>query len=125
MKTIIFDLKNTLADNDGVIESTIRQVVLRLASVDEINLYTMCEPWSFGVINDNADFFAVFTKIILVKKKKLTDLAEFVAKCDDIVVIGDGVGEEITFARQLKYRSVLVTSPAVLVARLKAEGDLI
>lgn len=106
MKTIIFDLKNTLLDEQGEWLKGAREALSLSSGATRRILYTMNEQWTYTQIARYPQVWQQFDQLLLTAKKQCQDL-ESLAR-DDVLVVGDSVTEEIQFAQELDYQYITV-----------------
>lgn len=104
MKTIIFDLKGTLVDTNGELRTGARELLAEMQNTNLV-LYTMNEPWSYNVLVNNSEYFTQFNQLLLVRKKRVTDLQIF-TETGNCMVVGDSETEELAFGRTLGQMTV-------------------
>lgn len=103
MKTIVFDLKNTLLDENGTWRKDALQALSLSRRAATNILYTMNEPWTYQqLIRYSADW-RQFDAILLVGKKQKDDI-NFLQ--GDVLVVGDSDTEELRFGRELGYEVI-------------------
>lgn len=103
-KTIIFDLKNTLIDNEGDWIGNAKEALeLALADTEtKTIIYSMNEPWTYRVITEYLSIFCRVDNLLLVGKKSIEDIKSY-GCMSRVLVYGDSLTEEIGFAKILQF----------------------
>lgn len=111
MKIILFDLKGTLIDEKCVIRPGVQNTLKNILKREDVQTiaYSMNEPWTYSALSANP-LLARIDKVILVRKKRLADVAQIQGSKDTILVVGDGVNEELLFAKELSIKSYDATN---------------
>ena len=113
-KLLICDLKNKLIDEKGAWVPGAKGAIFAARSAGvPVMLYSMNEPWTYDILNQNTQTFCNFAHILLVSKKRVEDLAGY-AQSYSPLVIGDSLTEELLFGRQLGYRTIQVNGRVTL-----------
>ena len=105
MKTIIFDLKNTLVTSDGQFCPGALAAIKQAKGARRL-LYTMNEPWTYDILQRYPKIWQQFNAIQLVTAKQVGDLRGFTPS--NTLVVGDSLTEELAFASQLGYTAIAV-----------------
>lgn len=106
MKTIVFDLKNTLVTNDMILLEGVSEV-LKLTDRTDLQriLYTMNEPWTYRALTQFEELFMTFDEVVLVSRKQQLNLENLKG---EVLVVGDSATEELAFAEALGLSSIRI-----------------
>lgn len=126
MKTILFDLKGTLVDEAFVIRPGVQEFLQEMFERKNVQvvIYSMNEAWTYAAFSANP-LLARVEKVILVRKKCLTDMKQIQDTASNVLVVGDGVNEELLFAKEVGLKSYDATNsfPATAIMRWTENND--
>lgn len=110
MKTIIFDLKDTLVDPTGILQLSTKRLLDQVITSKSCKtvLYSMNEAWTYEVLARYTSLLTRFDVILLVSEKKLEDLSTIMSMPADCLVVGDSEAEELAFGTTLGIQTVNV-----------------
>lgn len=109
MKIVIFDLKNTLIQEDKTwVDGAKEAFELAVRYADQTVIYSMNEPWTYTVLAVWSEWFRQSSNVLLVSKKTQEDLMVYKQPDVDVMVVGDSVTEELASAELLGFASLKV-----------------
>jgi len=112
-KIVVFDLRGTLVTKGGEWVDGAQEAIKLVGDWQtEAILYSMNEAWTYQTLSRYADVFEDFNEILLVDKKRPSDL--FTLGTNDVLVVGDSDTEELAFGKRLGYRTVKITGEVLL-----------